>query len=68
MNGQLTMGFEAEAPAGPQALGAVRRVTYVDSRSVLTKPSGAAMAHDYTLNPYPGCGFACDYCYARANG
>ncbi|HET7737480.1 MAG TPA: hypothetical protein VFK32_02800, partial [Tepidiformaceae bacterium] len=65
MNGQLAMGFEAEAPTGPPALGAVRKVTYVHSRSVLTKPSGAAVAHDFTLNPYTGCGFACDYCYAR---
>lgn len=31
---------------------------------VLAIPKGAAADFDYTLNPYVGCGFACEYCFA----
>lgn len=38
--------------------------TLVDARSILTPASGFMSEWDYTLNPYSGCGFGCNYCYA----
>ena len=38
--------------------------TLVDARSILTAASGFMSEWDYTLNPYSGCGFGCNYCYA----
>ena len=60
--------FEAPAaawhpPAAPPSSRAA--VAYVDARSVLTKASGFIGGYDFTLNPYSGCAFACEYCYAR---
>ncbi|MFN0096509.1 MAG: radical SAM protein [Dehalococcoidia bacterium] len=40
-------------------------VTSGRTASVLTPASGFIRAYKFTLNPYSGCGFACDYCYAR---
>lgn len=40
-------------------------VTGAQARSILTPSSGWVRKYDYTLNPYSGCVFACDYCYAR---
>ena len=41
-------------------------VTYADARSILTRASGFIKRYRFTLNPYGGCGFACEYCYARS--
>lgn len=40
-------------------------VRYVQARSILTPASGFMSQYRFTLNPYSGCGFACEYCYAR---
>ena len=37
-----------------------------DNRSILTETSGFIRDYDYTLNPYSGCAFGCQYCYAAS--
>lgn len=58
---------EASTPQGQPALAIQAgraETTLVDASSILTPASGFMSEWDYTLNPYSGCGFGCNYCYA----
>ncbi len=49
-----------------QATEEVLGVSMVESRSILTAGNGFIAGYKFTLNPYGGCQFGCDYCYARS--
>lgn len=36
------------------------------ARSILTMASGFMSRYKFTLNPYGGCAFGCEYCYAKS--
>lgn len=39
-------------------------ITYIQASSILTESKGFLDGYDYSLNPYSGCSFGCNYCYA----
>jgi DNA repair photolyase len=39
-------------------------ISYRHATSILTKTSGFMKDYDFSLNPYSGCSFGCNYCYA----
>jgi DNA repair photolyase len=63
MSPQPSLFEEFDAPAVPERLGAAT-VSLRPGSKVLTVPKGMASDFDYSLNPYVGCGFACEYCFA----
>lgn len=55
--------FELPQVVAPGKFGRTH-VRSIETRNILTKPTGKLSGIDYSLNPYRGCGFGCSYCYA----
>jgi len=58
----------AKMAAAADPLEQKRRVEYfrMEARSLLNRCSSAQMPFQWTVNPYRGCEFGCQYCYARS--
>ena len=59
-----TASAEIRLPTERSAFGRTS-VQHIDSKSILTPASGFMSQYKFTLNPYGGCAFGCEYCYAR---
>src|SRR5258705_6955945 len=57
----------AAMAASAATLEAKAQVEYLDleTRSILNRCNSARMPFSWTINPYRGCEFGCQYCYAR---
>jgi len=55
--------FELPQVRTPTRLGRTF-VRQIEVGSILTPTKGRLASFDYSLNPYRGCGFGCNYCYA----
>ena len=62
----MLVGIARLAAQSP-TLEAKSRVEYfsLESRSILNRCSSPRMPFTWTINPYRGCEFGCQYCYAR---
>jgi DNA repair photolyase len=58
------MLFEPEPSFAVPSRAGMASVTRRRVKQLLTKATGALQEADFTLNPYVGCSFACEYCYA----
>ena len=63
MDGEFTQGSLFESEDLPTSIGHAK-LEYYEPREILTRATGFMSEYDFTLNPYSGCSFGCNYCYA----